>query len=196
MAILLCCLIGNGQRDTCAAPGCRFYLHISPHVFQSLAHTEKSKAAPFAPGDRGSYLGRVKAYTVVFKCYSHRPTCFSDTDVQSAGSGMLNDISRKLAQSLEQDNLSVLAEWNTLLDAIRNDKPQNNAKSAAYSNIADLMGRAATHSGKIITWDEMMASNFQFCPNIDTMDYDTPPPLQPDADGRYPVPIPGKWTEV
>jgi predicted dehydrogenase len=88
------------------------------------------------------------------------------------------------------------AEWNTLLDAIRNDKPQNNAKSAAYSNIADLMGRAATHSGEIITWKEMMNSNFQFCPNIDDMDYDTEPPLAPDADGFYPVPIPGVWNEV
>jgi len=88
------------------------------------------------------------------------------------------------------------AEWNTLLDAIRTDKKQNDAKRAAYSNIADLMGRAAVHSGKIITWDEMMASDFQFCPNIDTMDYDTEPPVKPDADGRYPVPIPGKWTEV
>ncbi len=88
------------------------------------------------------------------------------------------------------------AEWNTLLDAIRNDKKQNDAKRAAYSNIADLMGRAACHSGKIITWDEMMSSNFQFCPNIDDMDYDTEPPLAPDADGRYPVPIPGVWTEV
>jgi predicted dehydrogenase len=88
------------------------------------------------------------------------------------------------------------AEWNTLLDAIRNDKKQNDAKRAAYSNIADLMGRAACHSGKIITWDEMMSSDFQFVPNIDEMDYGTEPPEKPDADGRYRVPIPGKWTEV
>ena len=66
------------------------------------------------------------------------------------------------------------AEWNVLLDSIRNDKPQNETKRAAYSNMADLMGRAAVHSGKVITWDEAMASNFQFCPNIDALDYDTP----------------------
>ncbi len=88
------------------------------------------------------------------------------------------------------------AEWNVLLDSIRRDKPQNETKRAAYSNVADLMGRAAVHSGKVITWDEALASNFQFCPNIDTMDYDTPPPVQADDQGRYPVPVPGVWSEM
>jgi len=88
------------------------------------------------------------------------------------------------------------AEWNNLLDAIRKDKPHNEAKRAALSNIADLMGRAAAHMGRVITWDEMMNSNFQFCPNIDTLTADSAPPIQMDAQGRYPVPVPGVWNEV
>jgi len=88
------------------------------------------------------------------------------------------------------------AEWTDLLDAIRNDKPHNEAKRAAMSNMADLMGRAAVHTGQVITWDDMMASTFQFYPNIDQLTADSPPPIQPDAQGRYPVPVPGKWTEV
>jgi predicted dehydrogenase len=88
------------------------------------------------------------------------------------------------------------AEWNVFLDDIRNDKPHNEAKRAAMSNFTDLMGRAAVHSGKIITWDEMMASNFQFCPNIDSLTNDSPAPVQADDQGRYPVPIPGVWSEV
>jgi predicted dehydrogenase len=88
------------------------------------------------------------------------------------------------------------AEWNVLLGNIRQDRPQNETQRAAYSNVADLMGRAAIHSGKLITWDQAMASNFQFCPNIDAMDYHTPPPLRADADGHYPVPIPGQWSEI
>lgn len=88
------------------------------------------------------------------------------------------------------------AEWNVLLDAIRHNRPHNEAKRAAFTNLADIMGRAAVHSGKVITWDEAMASNFQFCPNLETLAEKSPPPVTADAQGRYPVPIPGQWTEI
>ena len=87
-------------------------------------------------------------------------------------------------------------EWNVLLEAIRKDKPHNEAKRAAMANLADLMGRAAVHSGKTISWDDLMASKFQFCPNIDQLNGQSPPPVQADAQGRYPAPVPGKWVEV
>jgi len=88
------------------------------------------------------------------------------------------------------------AEWNNLIAAIRTDKQHNEARRAALSNLADIMGRAAIHSGKIVTWDQAMASNFQWCPNLDAMTDATPPPLRPDAAGRYPTPNPGNWTEL
>ena len=40
------------------------------------------------------------------------------------------------------------AEWNVLLDAIRNDRPHNEARRAALSNLAAIMGRAAVHTGQ------------------------------------------------
>ena len=58
------------------------------------------------------------------------------------------------------------------------------------------MGRAAVHSGKVITWDAMVNSDFQFVENIDDMDYDTEPPVKVGPDGYYPVPVPGEWSEV
>ena len=87
-------------------------------------------------------------------------------------------------------------EWDVLLGAIRKDQPHNEAKRAALSNLADLMGRAAVHSGKVVTWDEMMGSSFQFCPGIDRLTAGSLPPVQADPQGRYPAPVPGKWVEV
>lgn len=88
------------------------------------------------------------------------------------------------------------AEWDVLLSAIRNDRPHNEAKRAAYSNLAAIMGRAAVHCGKIITWEEALASDFKFCPNVDALTADSPAPVRADKDGRYPAPIPGQWTEI
>lgn len=34
------------------------------------------------------------------------------------------------------------------------------------------------------------------CPNIDRLTEDSPPLVQADAQGRYPVPVPGQWTEI
>jgi hypothetical protein len=48
----------------------------------------------------------------------------------------------------------------------------------------------------MITWNEALSSNFRLCPNIDQMHEDTPAPVLPDEQGRYPVSIPGQWSEV
>jgi predicted dehydrogenase len=88
------------------------------------------------------------------------------------------------------------AEWDVLLGAIRQDKPHNEARRAALSNLAAIMGRAAVHTGRVITWEEILASNFQFCPNVDQLTASSPAPVQADAQGRYPAPVPGKWVEV
>lgn len=88
------------------------------------------------------------------------------------------------------------AEWNVLVEAIRNDRPHNEARRAGLSNLADIMGRAAVHSGEIVTWDQAMASEFQWYGDLDAMTDDTLPPVEPDAAGRYPVPSPGDWSEI
>ncbi len=88
------------------------------------------------------------------------------------------------------------AEWRALLRAIRQDVPHNEAKRAAMSNLAAIMGRAAVHSGQVIGWEEVRSSEFQFCPEVDGMTAETPPPVLPDQQGRYPVPVAGQWNEI
>jgi len=58
------------------------------------------------------------------------------------------------------------------------------------------MGRAAAHTGKVITWDQMKSSDFQFIDDIDAMTFETPPPIKANPDGSYDAPLPGITVEV
>jgi len=88
------------------------------------------------------------------------------------------------------------AEWNDLIKAIRTDQPYNETRRACMSNLAALMGRAAVHTGSIVTWEEILSSNFRFCDDVAGLTKDSPAPVRADAKGRYVVPIPGEWNEV
>jgi predicted dehydrogenase len=87
-------------------------------------------------------------------------------------------------------------EWDVLLDAIRHDRPHNEARRAALTNLGAIMGRAAVHTGAVVTWEEAMASNFEFCSHAASLTADSPAPVQADANGRYPAPVPGAWKEI
>jgi predicted dehydrogenase len=88
------------------------------------------------------------------------------------------------------------AEWEDLLQAIRADQPYNEAERAIHANLAAIMGRASAHMGRKITWQEMLDSKFAFTTIADDLEFGGPAPVQPDAQGNYPVPVPGKWVEV
>jgi predicted dehydrogenase len=87
-------------------------------------------------------------------------------------------------------------EWNDLIASIRNDRPHNECKRACYSDLATLMGRAACHTGQLVTWDQIMESRFQFCDHLDDLDYDSPAFIKANDEGQFQVPIPGQWTEI
>jgi hypothetical protein len=142
------------------------------------------------------------------KCHNEFATYVHGTRraAQFSGNGHAATVHIYKDQRCERDNIAWEApkesltawqsQWSDFIDAIRTNTPFNQAKRAALSNLADIMGRAAVHSGKVITWDEAMASNFQFAPNIDRLTFDEPAPVLADGQGQYPVPVPGAWTEI
>ena len=88
------------------------------------------------------------------------------------------------------------AEWQLLLDAIRGDKPHNEARRAGEADVAALMGRIATHTGQLVTWDDVMKSEFQFVQDIDHLTFESPAPITAGPDGIYAASQPGITKEL
>lgn len=82
-------------------------------------------------------------------------------------------------------------EWNELVEAIRNDKPYNECKRGAEASLVTAMGRMACHTGQVITWDDALNSEQDFGASVDRLTLDGPSPLMADANGKYPIPMPG-----
>ncbi|MCA9134871.1 MAG: gfo/Idh/MocA family oxidoreductase, partial [Planctomycetales bacterium] len=86
-------------------------------------------------------------------------------------------------------------EWNDLIDAIRQDKPYNEVERGVMASAVTSMGRMAAHTGQIITLDDLLQCDHEFAPDVDKLTLDGPAPLQADAHGKYPVPMPGLVTD-
>src|SRR3954471_14891825 len=68
------------------------------------------------------------------------------------------------------------------------------AENGAKSTMTSILGRMATYSGQVIQWDKAINSGLDIHPK--TYAFDATPPVVPDADGFYPVAIPGKTKYV
>jgi predicted dehydrogenase len=80
-------------------------------------------------------------------------------------------------------------EHDLLFDAVRNDKPYNQVETGAMSTMTAILGRMATYSGKVVTWDDAFNSELSLAP--ERIAWNAMPRDLPDANGRYPVAMPG-----
>ena len=55
--------------------------------------------------------------------------------------------------------------------------------------MTSILGRMATYSGQVIEWDKAINSGIDIHPSV--YDFAAAPPVLPDADGLYPVAVPG-----
>ncbi len=82
-------------------------------------------------------------------------------------------------------------EHDLLFEAVRADKPYNETARCARANLTAILGRMAFESGRQITWEQMSDSDLQLAPGLGQFTLDSPPPVRPDAAGRYPTAMPG-----
>jgi len=80
-------------------------------------------------------------------------------------------------------------EHEALFAAIRSGKPINNGHYMAVSTMLAILGRMCTYTGQAITWQQALDSQESLAPK--QYGFDAQPPILPDADGKYPIAVPG-----
>ena len=86
---------------------------------------------------------------------------------------------------------SMVQEHVDLLAAIKNSAKYNEGWYGATSSFTAVLGRMATYSGQVVRWDDAVAKGMSEFPK--QLAWDAPAPVQKDADGNYPIPVPGVY---
>lgn len=84
-----------------------------------------------------------------------------------------------------------LGEQQRLIGALREGKILNDGATMIDSNYMGIMGQLACYSGKPVTWEQVVKSDFEFEPKLADARLDMTPSTRPDATGNYPLPVPG-----
>ncbi len=85
-------------------------------------------------------------------------------------------------------------EWFHLIDGIDTGKVYNEGYTGAEATLTAIMGRMAAYSGKKVTWEQALNSKEHLVP--ESYDWSAAPPSKPDANGFYPIPMPGQYKVV
>ncbi|MBN1394804.1 MAG: Gfo/Idh/MocA family oxidoreductase [Pirellulales bacterium] len=80
-------------------------------------------------------------------------------------------------------------EHKELFASIRSGKPINDGDYLAKSTMWAILGRMTDYLGKPLTWEKALGSQQDF--TLPRYAFDVAPPTVPDADGKYPIPLPG-----
>jgi myo-inositol 2-dehydrogenase / D-chiro-inositol 1-dehydrogenase len=113
------------------------------------------------------------------------------TKGRADSSGALYDLKGKVIWKHrdQEDPNPYQQEHDELFAAIEAGEFLNDLENGAKSTMTSILGRMATYSGQMITWDEAINSEHKLVP--DTFGWDVKPPVLPDQNGFYPVPMPG-----
>jgi myo-inositol 2-dehydrogenase/D-chiro-inositol 1-dehydrogenase len=144
-------------------------------------------------------------------CHSmcrHQLGCWNEVSEYAIGSKGRSDIHRYTITGANQwryrEEKKVdpyQQEHDDLFDAIRNNKPYNEAEYGATSSMTSVLGRMATYSGKEVEWDAAIKSNIDtMVKGIDVGSFadalKLTPPTLPGKDGLYQLPVPGKTVVI
>jgi len=87
-------------------------------------------------------------------------------------------------------------EHHDLFAALRAGERPNEGDYGALSTMTAILGRLATYSGQVISWDAALKSDISLAPVDTYTSFKDTPPIVPDEAGRYPIPVPGATKTV
>ncbi|HRO45577.1 Gfo/Idh/MocA family oxidoreductase [Agriterribacter sp.] len=109
-----------------------------------------------------------------------------------AGAANIVDHKGKVLYQFDRktENNPYQSEHDELFEAIAKGQFKfSDAENGAKSTMTSILGRMATYSGQVIDWDKAINSGIDIHPKV--YDWAATPPIVPNADGFYPVAVPG-----
>jgi predicted dehydrogenase len=118
----------------------------------------------------------------MFSYCRHIPNCWNSVSEHCQGTKGSADISRAEIAVTGQDAWRYRGpnanpyqqEHDDLFASIRAGNPYNEGEYGAYSSMTAILGRMATYSGKVVSWDQALNSQLSLAPK--SYAFDAPPP--------------------
>ncbi len=112
------------------------------------------------------------------------------------GGGKIFDHKGKMIWNTKAGRDGHQVEHHDLFADLRKGERPNEGEYGAKSTMTAIFGRMATYGGQEIEWEDAINSKLSLC-DVDKLEnFDSPAPIQPDANGFYAVPVPGVTTEI
>ena len=135
--------------------------------------------------------------TKMFSFCRHIPGCWNHgggyahgtEGTADAGGDLSVRLKAKEPMQFERGADGHQVEHDDLFAALLAGEPFNEGDYGATSTMTAILGRMATYSGKVVTWDEAIGSQIDLSPERYAWDAD--PPVLPDENGFYACAIPG-----
>ncbi len=189
-------------------------------VIQSLVHNldrmrwvvhEKNPTSCFGLGGRSSSFGEVYGdmfdhHTVVYE-FAGGPRLYALCQTRDNCYGLWDDIIMGTKGTCHWTDCRIEGErpWRyegprndphteeqrILIGAIREGRLVNHGDTMVDSTYMAIMGQVACYTGQVVTWDQITRSQFEFEPQLAHVRLTGEAPLHPDAQGNYPLLIPG-----
>lgn len=139
--------------------------------------------------------------TMISECRHIPNTWSSVSEVAQGTKGTLSTMGRtriegrdgKTTWGYRGDNPNPYqVEHDALHTAIREDKPFNEGYNGAMSTMTAILGRMATYSGGELTMKDALEKGISIYPYGQDLTFQSEPPVKPDAEGWYPIAVPGQ----